>query len=211
MTRTARSHAASPARPAPRRVKGVVAGGAAVLLLAGGGASFAGWSDQADIGGADFTSGKLTIAGDEDGGVWTDQRGAVVPAADLDAYLLVPGATLTYRESLDVVVDGANLAAAITTDFAGLTAGADDLTDALDVDLTIDGTPMAVDGTRATTALPVTTDTYDLVITVAFPWANPDDANGDWGTTAQGQHADLTAFDVTLTQKAMGTTVAAQG
>lgn len=204
MTRSAHS-----ARTASRRTKGLVAGGAAVLLLAGGGASFAGWTDQADIGGGSFTSGELTIAADEKGGVWTDQSGTVVPAAELEEYLIVPGTTLTYRENLDVVVEGKNLGGAITTDFAGLTAD-DALGDALDVDLTIDGAPMAVQGTQAT-SLPVTTDTYGLVITVAFPWDNPDDANGDWGTTAQAQHADLTAFHVTLTQNAMDSTIAARG
>ncbi|GAA4415189.1 hypothetical protein GCM10023169_01280 [Georgenia halophila] len=185
-------------RPTSRRTKALVAGGAAVLLLAGAGGSFARWSDSTGVDSASFASGDLGIT--QSGGTWTDQLGVTV--ADPANYLMVPGTTLTYNGTLDVVVEGENLEAAITTDFTDVTSSTE-LAQALEVDMTIDGTDMTVVGAEATSTPIISSGQHPLVITVAFPQTREDGT--DWGTYAQDGVLDLTAFDVSLTQDTAAT------
>jgi alternate signal-mediated exported protein len=184
-------------RRSPRATKALVAGAAAALLLAAGGGTFARWHDdtqiQQDRG---LASGTLTISGGEDG-TWTDERGVVV--ADPTAYLLIPGTTLTYQDTVDVVLQGEGITGSVTSDFSGIT-GAGELAGALQVGFTFDGESVPVEGATVTGPVLTQSGTHTVKITVAFPGTR---ANGDdWGTQAQGDVANLTAFTLSLTQGA---------
>jgi alternate signal-mediated exported protein len=182
-------------RRSSRTTKALVAGAVAALLLAGGGGTFARWQDQAPVLEQDrsFVSGALTI--DAKPGTWTDEQGAVV--ADPTAYVMVPGTTLTYQTTLDVVLQGEGITGTVATDFSGI-AGTTDLAQALTVGLTFDGTDMTVQGTEATSPVLNASGTHAVVMTVAFPETRADGTN--WGTFAQDGTADLTAFSFSLTQ-----------
>lgn len=183
-----------------RTTKVALAGTAAAVLLAGGGGTFANWYDDQRIfeGDQTITSGQLTIQKGTD--AWQDGTGKKLSATELAGYKMVPGTKLTYTAELDITVEG--LTAAVTTDFRGLTAAGGELVDVLQVGATLDDEPLAVADGEAV-SIPFTeqgTSEHQLVVTVEFPENAP--GGGTWGTTAQGETANLQAFKVALTQAA---------
>lgn len=177
-----------------RATKALIAGGAATILLAAGGGTFARWYDESSIvANSTFSSGTLTI--DAAAGTWTDANGAVI--TNPGSYLMVPGTSLTYTTTLDVVIVGAGMTGVVTTNFAGI-VGTSELGEALQVGLTLDDQNMTVQDTQAASTELTQSGTHTVVMTVTFPEKRADGTN--WGTFAQTSTADLSAFSFAISQ-----------
>ncbi|SEP85533.1 alternate-type signal peptide domain-containing protein [Arthrobacter sp. OV608] len=90
--------------------KGAIVTAAGVMLLIGGGGTLAVWNVQQNAEVGTIASGDLNLVASE--GVWT------VAAADgpitipnINNYQIVPGDTLTYTQTVDITLDGDNIAA----------------------------------------------------------------------------------------------------
>lgn len=95
-----------------RLLKGTIAGAAGIALLLGGAGTFALWQVQDEIGSeAVITKGHLEIA--SSAGAWHDVTfdDSDGPIANIENYLIAPGAVLEYRANLRVVAEGENLRA----------------------------------------------------------------------------------------------------
>lgn len=202
-----------------RLVKGSVWGAAGVALLLGGTGTFALWSDGAELGSTEqVQAGHLYI--DEVGeGVWYDVTGVDIPTfedaaaldaflaehgtpvADVDAHGIVPGDTLWYVGSVDVVAQGANLKATLGIDVPEGTFrdGTDTSPFAESGDALADGVtisfvgPGSSDDSFEVTAAGLEPQTFDYALQLAF-----DDAAAD--NDAQGAVVDLTGIRVSLDQ-----------
>ena len=90
--------------------KGAIVTAAGVLLLVGGGGTLAVWNVQQNANVGTIASGDLDLATEP--GVWT-VAGQADPI-DISTYKIVPGDTLTYTQTVDITLDGDNLAANLT-------------------------------------------------------------------------------------------------
>lgn len=186
-----------------RLVSGAVAGAAGIALLLGGAGTFALWNDATTASAGVVASGTLSIATPSGDGTWTNtSAGGVtttIPTSRLSSHPLVPGDTLTFRQSVDVVADGQGLTALLgidtsTMSFVG-SALAAQLGDTLT--LNIPGAPANVTRVDAHTyRITGASGTMHLsvVATLGFPLG----AIGD--NSAQGESLDLTKLAITLQQ-----------
>ncbi|MPV36242.1 alternate-type signal peptide domain-containing protein [Georgenia subflava] len=92
--------------------KALLVAGAGVALLAGGATTFANWYDETSVGRGEISTGELRL--NNGNGVWSNANG---PLASLDGYHVIPGETLTYRETVTVEASGDLLDARLTTSF----------------------------------------------------------------------------------------------
>jgi len=166
-------------------VKGSVAAATGIVLLMGGAGSLALWNDSADLTGGTVNSGTLTIASNADG-EWDD-------ALDF----IVPGDTVTYTETFEVVAIGDNLDAELSSNIDTIVNGIDgsiattefDVVDALNAPvLPVSGVYSFGEGTYTVT----------VEIVVEFP-VTVGNLPGE-GLKGQGQAADFSAVVISLKQ-----------
>lgn len=168
-----------------KKTTGFIAGAAGAALLMSG-ATYALWSDSADVDGATISSGNLEVEVANQW-AWTDisaDRTDDPQTIDLTAFKMIPGDTIQGTIGLDVALAGDNMVAALGTELAGASG---DLTN-LDIDVAVTdstGAPVTLAGGQmllasadnsnnvaALTQVGATTDgTADLTITVTvtFP------------------------------------------
>lgn len=166
-------------------VKGSIAGAAGLALLLGGAGTFALWSSTASVTAQSISSGRLTLAANNDG-VWKTLDGTTIDPA---IYRVIPGQTLVFTQSLTVTATGNGLKANLS--YSGMTG-----TGGLDQYVT---KTLAVTSTTATTnqdgslAFTAGASTVDVKLTVAFPTTVT-------GTQGQNTGLDLSALTFTLAQ-----------
>lgn len=196
--RTATTKSTSAARKATRAA---VAGTIAVGLLAAGGGTFASWYDSETIEGGTISSGELTLETSERDGTWKDTKGNVV---DIASYVVVPGAVLTYTDTVTITAVGNDLHATLRTNLPELAAetASADLLGALDVDLTLNG--VANSGGEVTVNGDVTPAVFNAPVPVTVTVAFPADAATAQGTRAQNQAVTLADMEIVLEQTLTG-------
>lgn len=184
--------------------KGALAGGVGVALLLGGAGTLAYWNDSASVGtDGTITAGQLTIAPDSsvttDG--WTVTNGVVVDqAVDLADFTAVPGDTLTYTATFEVVAEGDNLVAEVGVGANSIAPV--DASDAADVALagrlsqsvtyTVNGAPGA--------SVTLDEGTHTVVVTVTVEWPFGNAASPAQDNPAQIGQVSLDDFNVGVTQ-----------
>jgi len=168
--------------------KATIATAAGVALFLGGAGSLALWNDSANLGATSAISdGMLTI---DANGSW-DSTGPVS---------WVPGDSITYTATVDLVAKGDNLRSELSIDPTSITGDAD-LLSVLDVDMAINnvtgGTLTETNtGSRVYAVAADSADgamTADVTVTVTLPASVS-------GTTAQGQTAALGDLSFLLQQ-----------
>lgn len=172
--------------------KAVAAAGVGVALLAAGGTTFAEWSDKETV--AQDTiidSGVLDLSAGT--GTWTNIVGEDI-TAELAAgtYAIVPGNTLTYRETLTVDAQGDLLQASVSHNLGELT-GDTELRAQLEASSAMTLNGQAVTGTSAVVTATDEVQTVDVAVTVDF---DSDTA----GLVGQGQSVELAGLDIALDQ-----------
>lgn len=85
-----------------KMAKGAIAAGVGVILLAGGGGTLATWNQASNASMGSVVSGDLNLVAGA--GVWTNAANTKI--ADISAYKVVPGDTLTYTQPLKVTLVG---------------------------------------------------------------------------------------------------------
>ncbi|AUZ36715.1 alternate-type signal peptide domain-containing protein [Arthrobacter sp. PGP41] len=93
--------------------KGAIVTAAGVMLLVGGGGTLAVWNVQQNAEAGTVAAGDLNLVAEA--GVWT-VAGANGPITipNINTYQIVPGDTLTYTQTVDITLDGDNIAANLT-------------------------------------------------------------------------------------------------
>lgn len=184
--------------------KGAIAGGVGVALLLGGAGTLAYWNDQANIGAAGtITAGQLTIERDaaaaSDG--WTVSNNSIQNVAvDLDDFLIVPGDTLTYTATFEIVAEGDNILAEVGIGANAIApADAQNGTDVALAGQLIDSATYTVNGASGAN---VTLDEgpHEVVVTVSIAWPFAGDPSDD--NPAQLGQVSLDDFNVVVTQVA---------
>ncbi|MFD1713861.1 alternate-type signal peptide domain-containing protein [Amnibacterium flavum] len=169
-------------------MKAAVAGAAGIALLAGGAGTFAVWNSTASIGSnATVSSGNLSLTANTDG-VWKAGT-TTLTSAQLAAYRLIPGKTLTYTQTLNIVATGDGLTAALTN--SGLTATGTIAGVTPTMAVTSTSSNVTVSGNNVTVASASSAATVTVTITVALP---------ESATTGQSSSTTLNAPTFTLTQ-----------
>jgi len=184
------SNAETP-RSRSKLTKALVATGVGVALLAGGGGTFAAWSDSATVRPGSIMSGQLKF-GALTGGSWrSDSEGPISNIAD---YRIVPGETLIYSQSVELIAEGAALTYEFGTNVSAPAVTVDsELADVLEQKAVI-----TVGGNEATG--PVEMKEGRQVVAVELAITVPFDAVE--GTTAQNQKVNLENVTLTATQTA---------
>jgi alternate signal-mediated exported protein len=180
-----------------KRAKGAIAAGGAAVLLLGGLGSLAYWSDSESTGGANISSGQLSLTTPTDA-AWFDVTGTGEEViADINAFQIVPGDVVEYRATVVVNATGENLEANLTADGGGLTPMTGTaLADAIDVTFSaeVGGTPLPeTDGGTYTVTSADNGDTIDLVVTMTFDPTTPLEV-------AQNEAVSLADFTIDLQQ-----------
>jgi alternate signal-mediated exported protein len=96
-------------------IKGSAAIALGAALLLGGGGTLANWNAEATATPGTIVAGDLNIQ--TAAGTWTDRNGVTIP--DINAYKVVPGDKLTFKQDLTVTLHGNKMAANVAT--AGVT------------------------------------------------------------------------------------------
>lgn len=174
--------------------KAAAAAGTGIVLLGAGGVTFAEWSDaEQSATGTEITSGALRL--DSGTGTWTNAASTDVTAAvEAGTYLIVPGDTLTYAETLTVDARGDLLRAAVGHTLGDLApdARSQELVDHLEANasMTLNGAPVV-----STTRVTARDEVQDVAVAVTIAF---DDETAE--LTAQNQTVTLSGLDITLTQ-----------
>lgn len=93
-----------------KMLTGAIAISASALLLVGGGGTLAVWNDTAGVKPGTITAGNIAL--EAEGGKWSNvTSGTAVPIANIAEYEIVPGETLRYTQSLNIIVEGTNAVA----------------------------------------------------------------------------------------------------
>ncbi|MGV8969686.1 MAG: alternate-type signal peptide domain-containing protein [Microbacteriaceae bacterium] len=161
-------------------VKGSIAGAAGVALLLGGAGTLALWNDSASINAGTVTSGVLDV-NNATPGSWSPNLA-----------LIVPGDTVVYTDSLELVATGTNLKATVSTNIGTIT---NNITGA-----TVTNSVVVRDSANAvvTPAAGVYTlgggnYTVNVVVTVTFPSTVA-------GQTGQNLSTNFSAITVSVAQ-----------
>jgi len=172
-------------------VKGSIAGAAGIALLLGGAGTLAYWNDSATLSGAGtVTAGTLDLGTAADG-VWTATNGSITTTdVDIDGFLIVPGDTLTFTQTIPVSATGNNLRFEV----------GNNIVPAVQSFATVAQNVVVKDSENA----PVTTPTLgagdytiEVTVTVTFPFnASPTALDND----SQGETIDLSDAKITVTQ-----------
>lgn len=177
-------------------MKAAIAAGAAGALMLGGAGTFALWNatDTLDNAGT-VSTGHLKLDTTA-AGVWKDiSAGAPGVAFAPATGKLVPGDTVEFKQTVQIVASGANLKGALTVDSLGAVPVA--LTDQVTVDLAIDATASGLTkaGNVVSFAAP---GTYDVPVTITVGFIK-----GTAGSTPVGtmdQAVTLAALGLALDQ-----------
>lgn len=161
-------------------IKGSVAAAAGIALLMGGAGSLALWNDSATVNAGTVNSGTLTLNSNGDG------------AWDQSLAYIVPGDTVTYTETFEVVAIGDNLSAELTSNIASIIDGIDGSASTTTFTV-VDSSLTPVVPALGVYSLGEDTYTVSVSIEVDFP-------SSVSGLTGQGQSTDLTAVAITLAQ-----------
>lgn len=98
-------------------VKSAVAGAAGVALLLGGAGTFAVWNSTASASAGVLQTGQLGLSTVAGSGQWKDlETGAVLSAAELTSYRMIPGTQLEYTVPVTVTATGTGLKAVFSYD-----------------------------------------------------------------------------------------------
>lgn len=92
-----------------KMTKGALAIGIGSAMLLGGGGTLARWNVTEAANAGTIVTGNLDITAAK--GVWTNARGEAIN--DINGYRVVPGETLTYTQTLDVDLEGAEMKATL--------------------------------------------------------------------------------------------------
>jgi alternate signal-mediated exported protein len=167
-------------------IKGAVAGAAGIALLLGGAGTFALWNSTASTTSQVINAGTLTVTAASDG-VWKDGTTTITPAS----YRMIPGKTLKYTQTLNVVATGDGLTATMTT--PGLTTASTITGATTSIALSTSSSNLTVGGTASLPTVAATAGTGSVVVTVTVTL--PSNV-----TTGQGETLNLNAVNFTLTQ-----------
>lgn len=99
----------SPTRNTHSATKALVAAGLGVVLLAGAGGTFAVWNAQESVSTGTITDGALALSVGE--GSWLAADGSAI--ADIAAYRMVPGDSVTFVTQVTPTIVGDNLQATL--------------------------------------------------------------------------------------------------
>lgn len=95
-----------------KMTKGALAIGIGSAMLLGGGGTLARWNVTEAANAGTIVTGNLDITAGK--GVWTNAKGEVINGTkDISEYRVVPGETLTYTQTLDVDLQGAEMKATL--------------------------------------------------------------------------------------------------
>ena len=183
-----------------KKTKAAIAAGAGAILLLGGAGSLAYWNDSSSTTGGSISSGKLSLDDCANGGTWTDVNKATT-IADIEAFRIVPGDSLSFTCNTAVNATGDNLTATLTANI-GQVSGNAELLAALGnpkVTATANGAPLPSGG--AGVQITPKTGSQPIVVTVAITF---DPATT--GTVGQNQSVNLAATTLELKQNANPTT-----
>lgn len=169
-----------------------IAAAAGTALVAGGVGTFAIWNKTVPLTAQHITAGSLNLTANSDG-AWKDASGAPI---DPTSYRIVPGAVLTYTQTLSVSAVGNGLKADLT--FSGL-AGSNGLAPYVTVGPL---TATASGATDVSTAhdgskLEFTSGTSTVTASVTVSFTDTGDTSG---SASMNQVLDLSAATFTLTQ-----------
>ncbi len=193
-----------------KTTKGAIAAGAAVVLLLSTGGTLAYWNSTADIGGANITAGRLSVAQTTAPSWSITHAGSTTPVAvtDITAVRIVPGDTLTYTGSYAVSSQGQNLTftvglggGAISSDTtAANIALRDRLTET--ATFAVNGGAAISAGTTVTIPTPTTAPndvkTTPVTVTATLTW--PFNGTPAVDNPAQTGTVSLANFALTVTQ-----------
>jgi len=161
--------------------KGAIATAAGVILLMGGAGTLASWNSSANAGSSQtITAGSLSVTANADG-AWKSGGTTITPSS----FRIVPGDTLTYTQTFNLVASGNNLlftlsatpgAIAAATVAPAPTAAADSaLASALtgSGSFSVAGSNIAPSGSANTYKVTTAgTTVVTVTMTVAFPYAS---------------------------------------
>lgn len=176
---------------------GAIATGAAVLLLLGGAGTFALWSDSTQFDGSSIQAGELFF-GAEGTGEWTNVTNGGDDPIDINTFLMVPGNTLQFEQTVEITATGNDLIAELTYDAGSITIDPE-LEDWITITLGASSTSgnVTADGPNVFEVTPAAgTSTVVVTVTVAFDEATPD-------LEGQDKVVDLSGLELTLTQLAI--------
>ena len=147
--------------------KGAIVTAAGVMLLVGGGGTLAVWNVQQDAEAGIVASGDLDLVAEA--GVWT-VAGANGPITipNINTYQIVPGDTLTYTQTVDITLDGNNLAATLSVENA-------DGDNTNFVEGTYTTSPVSLKKDNVAITNPLTNDVADAVASVTFDFLETTD------------------------------------
>lgn len=101
-----------------KMAKGALATGVGVALLLGGGGTLAVWNETEKANAGTIAAGTLDLTPGD--GIWSSNG---VDIADINAYKIVPGETLSYRQDLTVDLKGDKMRANLTVDTSKVLTG----------------------------------------------------------------------------------------
>lgn len=131
-----------------RATKALVATGLGVVLLAGAGGTFALWGDEEAVATGTITDGELSLT--VAAGQWQEGDGTAI--ADITAYRMVPGDTVTFSTSATPTIVGDNLRATLVGQLPAAPGG-----DWV-VEATVPDGAAVLTATDSGTAIPVSVD-----------------------------------------------------
>ncbi|MCC3295319.1 alternate-type signal peptide domain-containing protein [Arthrobacter sp. zg-Y411] len=92
-----------------KMAKGAMAIGVGAAMLLGGGGTLARWNATEAANAGTIVTGNLDVTAAK--GVWTNTKGVVI--ANINDYRVVPGEALTFTQTLDVDLQGAEMKATL--------------------------------------------------------------------------------------------------
>lgn len=102
-----------------KMIKGAAVAGLGVALLLGGGGTLAVWNADQESSAGTIVAGNLDLQ--SGAGQWTSNLSGAI--ADISAYRVVPGETLTYAQPLEITLLGDELTATLTVTGADTNSG----------------------------------------------------------------------------------------
>ena len=167
-------------------IKGTAAIAVGAALLLGGGGTLAAWNDSVTANPGTIIAGNLDLTAIENTGVWKAGTVDVTAAIKDGTYKVVPGDVLTFTQTLDVKLEGNNMAATIEAN------NISPITNEFGSTVRVSRPELKVNG--LTVADLTTSQTVVASITFAF------DPNTS-GQTATKAHYDFGNVGFTLSQK----------
>lgn len=185
--------------------KAGIATAAGIALLMGGAGTLAYWNDTATLTGGEITAGNLEIVTPINDGTWATATAPAV-AIDIDDYRVVPGETLVYTTTFDVVVEGDALQAQLTLSGGGIQPATDGkaadealagyFNAAGNTVIEVTGTDVVYDADDDVYSIPAGTTTLTVEVSLTFPRSSTAGAEN----AAREGAVDLSSLSVALRQ-----------